>query len=200
MSNGSEIIWDQQMGNRKLLIELHMEGILKELGGDIDHPGMKETAHRYAMSMLEMTHGYQMDPEDVFKTFEEDTQADSMIIVAGIPFYSMCMHHMLPFHGTVDIGYVPNGRILGLSKFARLVDIFAQRFQVQERLTQQILDAIVAHLQPQGVIVVASAEHSCMSARGIKKPGSMTTTSCINGIFRDVPAARQEFLALRRSA
>lgn len=187
----------QQIHNRRIGIEVAVETILGCLKENPKRDGLKETPSRVANALMEMTEGYEQDPEEVFKTFEVGTQVDSMVIVSDIPFHSMCEHHMLPFHGHADIGYIPGDKVLGLSKFCRLVDIYAHRLQVQERLNQQILDAIVSHLQPLGAIVVMRAEHMCMEARGVRKSGTLTTTSCLSGVFRDKPEVRQEFLALR---
>jgi len=139
--------------------------------------------------------GYTQNPADVLKVFEDGGEDyDEMIIVRGIPFYSHCEHHLAPFFGTADIGYVPNGRIVGLSKLSRLLDIFARRLQVQERLTAQVADALMDHLQPKGAAVVVRARHLCMESRGIQKQGSETVTQIVRGVFFDDPKARNEFL------
>jgi len=143
----------------------------------------------------EIFSGVSCDPTQVLTvTFEENHQ--EMVILRDIPFYSMCEHHFLPFHGVAHVGYIPRGSLLGISKIARLVEILARRPQLQERLTGQIADALMQALEPQGVAVVIEAEHLCMTMRGIKKPGSTVVTSATRGIFRDKPATRQEFLSL----
>lgn len=169
--------------------------MLHQLGEDTERDGLKETPDRATKAWLHWTQGYGQDPADVIKVFEDGGETyDEMILVKGIPFYSHCEHHLAPFFGTVDIGYIPNGRILGLSKFSRLVDIFAYRLQVQERLTSQIAFAIQENLNPKGVAVHITARHLCMESRGIKKQGSETVTNELHGVFRN-PEPRAEFFA-----
>lgn len=168
--------------------------LLAHLGEDPDRDGLHDTPARVVRALVEMTEGYRQDPADVLSTtFDTDVHYDQMVMSLGIPFTSLCEHHMLPFVGHVDIGYLPAGRVVGLSKLARLVDIYARRLQVQERMTQQIADAIREHLHPLGVGVVVHAHHSCQAARGIRKDGTMVT-SAMHGEFRDGPV-RAEFLA-----
>jgi GTP cyclohydrolase I len=139
--------------------------------------------------------GLHQNPEDVLQVgFEEGHQ--EMVIVKDIPFYSMCEHHFLPFHGVAHIGYIPNGRVVGLSKLARALEILARRPQLQERLSSQLADAIMSALEPAGVAIVIKADHLCMTARGIKKPGSLTVTSAMRGVFQRGAATRAEFMAL----
>lgn len=158
-----------------------------------------ETIRRVAAMWREMTAGYSVDPASLLKTFEEGAQGvDEMVVVRAIPFYSTCEHHLLPFFGTATVGYVPSGRIVGLSKVNRLVDAFARRLQVQERLTNQIADAMQDALLPVGVGVVLNARHLCMESRGIRQQGCSTITSALRGAIRDKPEARAEFLALAR--
>ena len=157
--------------------------------------GLASTPRRAGDAWLELMRGYGEDPE--LTTFDADGY-DEIIAVTRIPFYSLCEHHLLPFHGFADIAYLPAGRILGLSKFARVVDMYARRLQVQERLTTQIADHLVEALEPQGVAVVLGAEHLCMSMRGAQVPGTITRTSVVRGAFRDKPAARAEAFALFR--
>jgi GTP cyclohydrolase I len=163
--------------------------------------GLRDTPRRVAKAYVEMFSGYKEDPADILsRVFEEDgcDSYRSMIIVKDVPFYSQCEHHIVPFFGTADVGYVPGeGKgVVGLSKLARLVDCFAKRLQVQERMTDQIANAIESHLQPLGCMVVIRAEHLCMCARGVKKPGSQTVTSAVRGVFREDAKVREEFLLL----
>jgi GTP cyclohydrolase IA len=167
------------------------------LGEDPDREGLAETPRRIAAMYHEMFEGLALDPVAVLSVgFEEGH--DEMVILREIPFYSMCEHHFLPFHGEAHVGYLPNGRIVGLSKIARAVEILARRPQVQERLTTQIADCIGDVLGARGVGVVIEAEHLCMTARGIRKPGSRMVTSAMRGLFRDNTDTRQEFLGLIR--
>ncbi|MFA7249607.1 MAG: GTP cyclohydrolase I FolE [Dehalococcoidia bacterium] len=169
--------------------------LIDQLGLDSGSEGLAETPRRIADMYLELFEGLRQDPADQLRVqFEEGH--DEMVILRDIPFYSMCEHHFLPFHGTAHVGYLPNGRIVGLSKIARAVEIFARRPQVQERLTSQIADAIETVLGAKGVGVVIEAEHLCMTARGVRKPGSMMVTSAMRGRFRNAENTRQEFLRL----
>jgi len=167
------------------------------LGEDPDREGLIETPRRIAAMYQELFEGLHQNPEDVLAVgFEEGH--DEMVILREIPFYSMCEHHFLPFHGQAHVGYMPNGRIVGLSKIARAVEILARRPQVQERLTTQIADCVEQVLDASGVGVVIEAEHLCMTARGIRKPGSRMVTSAMRGLFRDDANTRQEFLGFLR--
>lgn len=173
--------------------------LLYAIGEDPDREGLHETPRRVASAYQEMFAGLYEDPDDqLAKTFAEDH--DELILVNDIPLYSVCEHHLAPFHGMAHVGYIPSldGRVTGLSKIARLVDLYAKRPQVQERLTAQIADAIVRRLTPRGVIVVIEAEHLCMAMRGVRKPGSRTTTSAVRGQFKDNASSRAEALALIR--
>src|SRR5581483_740954 len=167
-----------------------------------EYPGreeQQETPRRVAKSYQAMFAALSEDPDDVLaKTFAEDHE--ELILVSDIPMYSVCEHHLAPFHGVAHVGYIPSvdGRVTGLSKIARLVDLYAKRPQVQERLTAQIADALVRRLSPRGVIVVIEAEHLCMAMRGIRKPGSRTTTSAVRGQFKGNASSRAEALALIR--
>jgi GTP cyclohydrolase I len=166
------------------------------IGEDPDREGLADTPARVARAAVEMYAGLRLEAADVLsRTFEIDH--DEMVIVRDIPVYSVCEHHLLPFHGEAHIGYIPakDGRVTGLSKLARLVEVFARRPQVQERITTQIADSLVSHLDAQGVIVVLEAEHLCMSMRGVRKPGSRTITSAVRGQLRD-PATRSEAMSL----
>lgn len=170
--------------------------ILTELGEDTSREGLLETPERYARAMLYFTKGYEDNIRDVIKraVFEEDH--DEMVIVRDIEIYSLCEHHLVPFFGKAHIGYIPNKRVLGLSKLARLAEMYARRFQVQERLTKQIAMALSEMLRPRGVAVVIEATHMCMVSRGVQKTGSSTTTSCMLGCFREQQKTREEFLTL----
>ncbi len=181
----------------KKLIEEGVRMILKGVGEDPDRQGLLDTPARVARMYEEIFSGLNQDPTELFKTtFDEDHE--EMVIVRDIPFYSVCEHHLVPFFGTANVAYIPHssGCICGLSKLARLVDCYAKRPQVQERLTSQVADTLMEVLDPMGVIVVMEAEHLCMSMRGVKKPGSKTTTSAVRGIFRKRHTTRSEALSL----
>ena len=174
--------------------------ILLRIDPDAHRDGLKETPQRVAAAWEYWTSGYNKDPADILKVFEDGAEDyDEMVIVKDIPFYSHCEHHLSPFFGTVDIGYIPDGKIVGLSKMSRLVDIYAHRLQVQERMTTDIADALSSNLSPVGVAVTVRARHLCMESRGICKQGSETVTSAMRGVFIDDQAARAEFLQLIRS-
>jgi GTP cyclohydrolase I len=171
--------------------------LLLAVGEDPDRPGLQETPARVARAYAETFGGLGQDPAEVLSTtFDEDH--DEMVLVKDIPMYSTCEHHLVPFHGVAHVGYIPgeDGRVTGLSKLARLVDIYARRPQVQERMTGQIADALNDVLKPRGVLVVIEAEHLCMSMRGIRKAGATTVTSAVRGIFRDKAATRSEAMSL----
>lgn len=159
------------------------------------YPGIETTPERAAKALLEMTEGYLVDIADFFRTFAADGY-DTMVIADNIPFASLCEHHLLPFTGHAHVVYVPDGKVLGLSKMPRLVDAYAKRLQIQERLTQQIADAMDEYLEPGGVMVLVEAEHACATLRGVKKPGMVMRTSALRGSLRDDPAQRAEALAL----
>ncbi len=181
----------------KAKIEEGVRLILEGIGEDPDREGLLKTPARVARMYEEVFAGLTEDPRRHFETtFDEGHQ--EMVLVRDIPFYSMCEHHLVPFFGQAHVAYIPaaDGRICGLSKLARLVDAFAKRPQVQERLTSQIADTLVQELHPEGVLVVLEAEHLCMSMRGVKKPGSKTTTSAVRGIFERRHATRSEALSL----
>lgn len=174
--------------------------ILQYYEPDPYREGLKETPKRVAKAWAEWTSGYSENEEELFKCFKDGSESyNEMIVVKDIPFYSHCEHHMAPFFGTVSIGYIPDGKIVGLSKLARLVDIYAKRLQVQERLTSQINDAIIKHLMPQGCGVRIIARHLCMESRGIAKQGHETITTAIGGIFESQPSVKAEFLQTIRS-
>lgn len=178
----------------ELPAEDNVRRLLEAIGEDPTRDGLLDTPRRVVKAWTEMTAGMHMDPADVLAT-TFDVPYDELVAVTGIPFVSLCEHHVLPFVGTVSVGYLPGTRVVGLSKLARVVDIYAKRLQVQERMTQQIAEAIQTHLKPQGVGVIVRGTHSCMSARGIQKEAEMRTSAML-GKFRDNPALRAEFLAL----
>jgi GTP cyclohydrolase I len=178
-------------------IKLAVGSIIKAIGEDPDREGLKDTPRRVAEMYAELFMGQDMDPGKVLTVgFEEGHR--EMVILRDIPFHSMCEHHLLPFYGTVHVGYLPNasGRVVGASKLARVVEIFAKRLQIQERMTTQIAEAIVDGLQPDGVGVIVQAEHLCMIMRGIKKPGSAIVTSALRGVLRHRKEPRAEFFSL----
>ena len=178
-------------------IERAVAEILAAIGEDPQRDGLLATPRRVAKMYAEVCAGLHEDPAEHLRvTFEADH--DEMVLVRDIPLYSLCEHHLVPFHGRAHVAYVPgsDGRITGLSKIARLVDGFAKRPQVQERLTAQVADALVEALQPRGALVIVEAEHLCMSMRGIRKPGSMTLTSAVRGIFKENAATRAEAFSM----
>ncbi len=178
-------------------IEQGVRLILEGIGEDLEREGLRDTPRRVAAMYEEILSGMNGDPIKVLGvTFGEDH--DEMIMVKDIPVYSVCEHHLMPFIGKAHVAYIPSGdgRVTGISKLARIVDVFAKRLQVQERMTTQIADALVGALNPQGVMVVVEAEHLCMTMRGVKKPGSLTVTSAVRGLFRKRNAARAEALSL----
>jgi GTP cyclohydrolase IA len=171
--------------------------ILIAIGEDPDRDGLLKTPERVARAYEEQFAGLGQKPDDVLTTVFEAGH-EEMVLVKDIELYSTCEHHLVPFYGVAHVGYIPNsdGRITGLSKLARLVDVFARRPQVQERLTGQVADAIMEHLSPRGVIVVVEAEHLCMTMRGVRKPGAQTVTSAVRGIFRGSDRTRSEAMSL----
>ena len=168
--------------------------ILQAIGEDPNREGLKRTPERIARMYAELLSGYQMDPLKLVNGALFDIKYDEMVIVRDIEFYSLCEHHMLPFMGRVHVAYIPDGKVLGLSKIPRIVDLYAHRLQVQERLTRQIADFIRDLLHPQGVAVVVEALHLCMSMRGVQKHNARLTTSAMHGAFRSNLGTRQEFL------
>ncbi len=178
-------------------IAAHYQEIIRLLGEDTDREGLIKTPERVSKAMQFLMHGYDQDPEEVLRSamFTEDYR--QMVIVKDIDFYSMCEHHMLPFFGRAHVAYIPNHRITGLSKIARIVEIFARRMQVQERMTTQIKDCIQKTLSPLGVMVILEAQHLCMQMRGVQKQNSITTTSDFTGVFQQAKT-REEFMNLIR--
>jgi GTP cyclohydrolase I len=172
--------------------EIAARDLLTALGADLEDPGLLETPRRVAAAFAEL-----LTPEPFnLTTFPNDEGYDELVVVRDIPFQSLCMHHLLPFHGVAHVAYLPEERIVGLSKLARVVEHYARDLQVQERLTKQVAAFIQETLQPKGVGVVLEAEHMCMSLRGVQKPGARTVTSALYGLVRDDPRTREEFLSL----
>jgi len=177
-------------------MEDEIKAVLRELGEDPEREGLKATPSRVEKSLKFLTRGYTQDLDSVIHGAVFNEPCDDMVIVRDIEFYSMCEHHLLPFFGKCHIGYIPNGRVLGVSKLARVVDMFARRLQIQERLCRQIADAIQSVLMPQGVGVIMEAQHLCMLMRGVQKQDSVMTTSAMLGSFRKESSTRAEFLKL----
>jgi GTP cyclohydrolase IA len=176
-------------------IEKAVKEILLAVGEDVEREGLKKTPTRVANMYAELLAGMHEDPKQHLRSvFTEDY--DEIVMLRDIPFYSICEHHLMPFIGSAHIAYLPSGGILGVSKLARIVDCFARRLQTQERLTGQIADFIMNNLKPRGVAVVLEASHSCMTIRGVKKPGSVMVTSAIRGIFKRDPKSRSEIMSL----
>ncbi len=177
--------------------EDHVRGVLQFLGEDVKREGLLDTPARVVRAWGEHFSGYSQDPAQYLaKTFEEVEGYDQLVLVSDIELFSHCEHHMVPFVGKAHVAYIPDGRVVGLSKVARVVDVFAKRLQVQEKLTAQICNAIQTHLKPQGVAVILQCQHFCMCYRGVKKPGSWTTTSNLHGIFLKDAASRMELFTL----
>jgi len=175
----------------------HVKGLLDFIGEDVDREGLVKTPHRVINAMRDHFAGYAQDPRKFLeRTFSEVEGYNELVIVSDIEVHSHCEHHMVPFVGKAHVAYIPDGRVLGLSKIARVVDAYAKRLQVQEKLTAQIADAIQEELRPQGVAVILKCKHFCMCYRGVKKPESWTTTSKLHGLFMDNPATRMELFTL----
>ncbi|MCH7973606.1 MAG: GTP cyclohydrolase I FolE [Bacteroidetes bacterium] len=180
----------------KKKIEESVNNILKEIGEDPKRDGLLKTPHRVAKAYEFLTSGYQKDISEVLNGAIFNEKYDEMVLVKNIDFYSLCEHHMLPFYGKIHIAYIPDGKIVGLSKIPRIVDVFSRRLQVQERMTQQIADTLNEYLEPQGVAVVSEAYHMCMMMRGVQKQNSSATASAVHGIFKEDARTRTEFLNL----
>jgi len=176
-------------------IEKAVREILSAVGEDLNREGLKDTPARVARMYGELLAGMRDDPNThISRVFNENY--DEIVLLRDIPFYSMCEHHLMPFIGSAHVAYLPSGKILGVSKLARIVDCFARRLQTQERLTSQIADCLMTNLKPQGVAIVLEASHSCMTIRGIRKPGSVMVTSAVRGLFRKDPRSRNEIMSL----
>jgi GTP cyclohydrolase I len=176
-------------------IEKAVREILSAVGEDLNREGLKDTPARVARMYGELLAGMRDDPNiHISRVFNENY--DEIVLLRDIPFYSMCEHHLMPFIGSAHVAYLPSGKIIGVSKLARIVDCFARRLQTQERLTSQIADCLMTNLKPQGVAIVLEAAHSCMTIRGIRKPGSVMVTSAVRGLFRKDPRSRNEIMSL----
>lgn len=186
---------NERVAENREQIEHHVREILRLIGEDVDREGLLDTPARVTRMYEEIFAGYQVDPKQVLGvTFDESHE--ELVIVKDIVYYSQCEHHMAPFFGEVHIGYIPSGKIAGLSKLARLVEAVTRKLQVQERITSDIANIIMETLNPHGVMVIVEGQHLCMCARGVKKPGSKTMTSAVRGSFLNDPALRSEFLSL----
>ena len=188
------------MGGAELIdlpaIEEAVKSILIAIGEDPEREGLRETPQRVARMYAEIFDGIHRDPGEVVDSFFGDEHYQEIVMVRDIAFYSSCEHHLVPFHGKAHVAYIPQGRVTGLSKLARLIDGFARRPQMQERLTAQVADTLMDRLDPLGVMVVIEAEHLCMSMRGVRKPGSITVTSAVRGTMATNPSTRAEAIAL----
>lgn len=182
-------------------VEAAVRQILSEIGEDPERPGLVGTPDRVHRMYAELTAGYGIDPRKLLNDAIFEVDYSEMVVVKDIAFHSLCEHHLLPFTGTASVAYVPDGRVIGLSKIPRIVEMYARRLQIQERLTQQIADFLMSELSPQGVGVVVEATHMCVVMRGVKKPGTVMTTSAVLGLFRRSDKTRAEFLShLQRQA
>ena len=180
------------------VIEGLVRSLLKEIGEDPGRDGLERTPERVGRALRFFTEGYAQDPKQVLNNALFDVSYDEMVLVKDIDFYSLCEHHLIPFFGRVHVGYIPNGRVVGLSKLPRIVEVFARRLQVQERLTLQIAETLEEVLHPRGVGVVVEAIHLCMMMRGVEKQNSFAITSSLRGIFQSDPKTRSEFMELIR--
>ncbi len=180
-------------------IASHYHDILEKIGEDSNREGLLKTPERVAKALQFLTHGYDLNPDEILKSALFKEEYSEMVIVKDIEIYSMCEHHMLPFFGKAHIAYIPNGTIVGLSKIPRIVDAYARRLQVQERLTIEIRDCIQRTLRPKGVAVVIECTHMCMAMRGVQKQNSSTTSSAFTGLFMKNDATRKEFISLAMS-
>jgi GTP cyclohydrolase I len=188
-----EVSRDGAVGNGK--VESAVREILLEIGDDPDREGLVGTPERVHRMYTELTAGYHVDPDRLINGAIFEVDYSEMVVVKDIPFYSLCEHHLLPFFGTAAVAYIPRGRVMGLSKIPRVVEMYARRLQIQERLTQQIADFLQTRLEPQGVGVVMEATHLCAVMRGVRKPGTIMTTSSVLGLFRSRDRTRAEFFA-----
>lgn len=196
MHGNDWIVWPWE-GNAVGGIEDNVRRLIQFVGDDPERGGLLDTPKRVAKAWQFWCSGYDRDPKDILKVFEDGAEGtDEMVVVKDIPFYTHCEHHLAPFFGTATIGYLPSGKIVGLSKLSRVLDVFARRLQVQERLTCQVADALMEHLEPKGAAVVIKARHMCMESRGVCQQGHHTITSALRGVFKDEPEARAEFLRL----
>jgi GTP cyclohydrolase I len=195
---GAWVVWPWE-GTSDGGIEDNVRRIIQFAGDDPSREGLLETPARVANAWQFWCGGYDVNVGDLLKTFQDGAEGcDEMVVVKDIPFYTHCEHHLVPFFGTATIGYLPDGKVVGLSKLSRVLDAFARRLQVQERLTTQVADALVDGLEPKGVGVLVKARHLCMESRGVRQQGHHTVTSALRGVFKTEPSARAEFLALAR--
>ncbi|MAD32973.1 MAG: GTP cyclohydrolase I FolE [Planctomycetes bacterium] len=178
----------------------HVAAMLRQLDPDPDREGLRDTPRRFQKAFAAYTEGYGQDPKDIVGTGVFEAETDEMVLVKDIELYSLCEHHLAPFFGKAHVAYIPSDKIIGLSKIARIVDVYARRLQVQERLTMQIATALEEVMQPKGVGVVVEASHLCMMMRGVEKQNSRTVTSCLRGLFRKDERTRAEFLRLVRDS
>ena len=183
-------------GDNMEKIELIISNLLKEIGEDSEREGLIKTPHRVAKSWMTFAQGYKQTPEEVVGDAVFNEKCDEIVAIKDIDFFSLCEHHLLPFKGVAHVGYLPKEKIIGLSKIPRIVDIYARRLQVQERLTQQVADALQDVLSPKGVAVIIEAEHLCMQMRGVEKKSSFMITSAVRGAFRENNKTREEFLSI----
>ncbi|MFA4971644.1 MAG: GTP cyclohydrolase I FolE [bacterium] len=177
-------------------MEKIIRGLLEKLGEDPEREGLARTPARVKESLAFLTEGYRQDPKKLIQNSVYSDKHEEMVLIRNIPIYSLCEHHLLPFFGSAHVGYIPNEKIVGISKIARMVDLFARRLQVQERLTNQIADTLMETLKPKGVAVIIDAEHLCMQMRGVQKRGTSVVTSAMLGAFRRRPETRAEFMNL----
>jgi GTP cyclohydrolase I len=174
----------------------HAHAMIAHLGEDASRPGLRETPQRFASAMRFLTGGYEAEPQDVVGRGIFRAEGEALVLVRDVEFHSLCEHHLLPFFGRVHVAYLPGERIIGLSKIPRLVDLYARRLQVQERITEQVADALVKLLEPKGVIVVAEARHLCIAMRGVEKQHSATATRALRGVYAHDAITRQEVLSM----
>ena len=186
-----------KIDNRKLeVLEDAYRTLLEAIGEDVDREGLRRTPVRAARALEFLTQGYRQDLDEIINDAVFASDASEIILVKDIELYSLCEHHLLPFIGRAHVAYIPNGKVIGLSKVARIVDVFARRLQIQENLTTQIAESLMGCLEPSGVAVVVEAKHLCMMMRGVEKQNSVMKTSCLLGTFKDDPRTRSEFLSL----
>lgn len=176
--------------------ESAIQSVIEAVGEDPTREGLIDTPKRVYHSMMHLCSGYQEDPKRILNAALFESQASEMVIVRDIEFYSLCEHHLLPFFGRCDVAYIPDGKVVGLSKIPRMVDVFARRLQIQEQLTEQIADALSEAIAPRGVAVLVNARHMCMEMRGVQKRHSLTTTSALRGLFLSDPKTREEFMSI----
>ena len=177
-------------------MEENIREIFDYIGEDRNREGLLDTPKRVVKSWEHLFSGYKKNPKEILGTVFSDGACDEMVVLKDIEFYSVCEHHMLPFFGKISIGYIPDSKVVGISKLARLVEVFSRRLQIQEKMTSQIADTLMEVLQPKGVMVVAEAKHMCMVMRGVEKQNSMMMTSAIRGLFRKEQKTREEFMGL----